>query len=95
MSSAFDPGMVSAKSVGPGLEGENPSSEADFRFRSGGRLKVLGCPLESLFDPRSGDDVVAIAEAEGRLQRTLLIPEVVEALAKALELGGGCGVVPF
>src|SRR5436190_18276278 len=55
----------------------------------------LGCPLESLFDSRSGDDVVAIAEAEGRLQRALLVPEVVEALTEALELGGRGRVVPL
>jgi hypothetical protein len=33
--------MAIVKGVGPGLEGENPSSEADIRFRrSGGRLEI-------------------------------------------------------
>jgi len=33
--------MVIDKDVGPGLEGENPSSEADrFRCWSGGRMKI-------------------------------------------------------
>src|ERR671934_1437399 len=53
----------------------------------------LGGALESFFDARSGDDVVAIAEAEGRLQRSLLVPEVVEVVAQTLELGGGGRVV--
>src|SRR5919204_6091115 len=53
----------------------------------------LGGALESLFDARSGDDVVAIAEAEGCLQRALLVPEVVEVVAQTLELGGRGGTV--
>src|SRR5438876_7364423 len=53
----------------------------------------LGGSLEPFLDPGSGDDVVAIAEAEGRLQRALLVPEVVEALTEAFELGGRGRVV--
>src|SRR5947208_3178535 len=53
----------------------------------------LGGSLEPFLDPGSGDDVVAIAEAEGRLQRALLVPEVVEPVTQALELGGGAGVI--
>src|SRR5262249_59241688 len=53
----------------------------------------LGRALEPLFDPRSGNDVVAIAEAEGCLQRALLIPEAVRMPAPPLELGSrGRGV---
>src|SRR5207302_932125 len=49
--------------------------------------------LEPFLDPGSGDDVIAIAEAESCLQRALLVPEVVEPVAQALELGGGAGVI--
>src|SRR5438552_13850506 len=60
-------------------------SEGDFGY--------LGGALESLFDARSGDDVVAVAEAEGCLQRALVVPEVVELLTQTLELGCGGRVV--
>src|SRR5205814_6200014 len=63
------------------------------RFVSGGRSEDLGGALESLFDPRSGDDVVAVAEAEGCLQRALLVPEVVEPVTQTLELCGRGRVV--
>jgi hypothetical protein len=39
--------------------------------------RCLGRALETLFDPGPGDDVVAIAEAEFRLQRALLVPQAV------------------
>src|SRR5438477_10750482 len=55
--------------------------------------RVLRGPLEPLFDARPGDDVLAVAEAEGRLQRSLLVPQVVEALAQRLELGGDLRIV--
>ncbi len=67
---------VLAKSVGPGGRGENPSSGADQFARVAGG-SCLSRALESLFDPGPGDDVVAIAEAEFRLQRALLVPQVV------------------
>jgi hypothetical protein len=42
-----------------------------------GREGCLSRALEALFDPSPGDDVVAVAEAEFRLQRALLVPQVV------------------
>ena len=54
---------------------------------------LLSSSFQTLFDARSSDDVVAVAEAEGRLQRALVIPEVVETLAQTLELCGQGGVV--
>ena len=54
---------------------------------------VLRCSLETFFDSRPGDDMVAVAEAEGRLQRSLFVPEAIEVLAQTLELGGEGGVV--
>src|SRR5439155_14632220 len=53
----------------------------------------LGGSLEPFLDPGSGDDVVAVAEAESRLQRALLVPEVVEPVTQALELDGDAAVV--
>ena len=53
----------------------------------------LGRALEALFDAGAGDDVVAIAEAELRLQRALFVPETLEMIAQTLELGGRCWVV--
>src|SRR5438876_8718912 len=53
----------------------------------------LGGSPEPLHDPGSGYVGVAVAEAEGRLQRALLVPEVVEPVTQALELGGGAGVI--
>src|SRR5207247_5837354 len=52
----------------------------------------LGGALEALFDTRSGDDVVAVAEAKLGLPHPLLVPELLETLAETLELGG-CGLV--
>ncbi len=86
---------MSERVVGPGREGENPSSGADVPRLGGGRNEDLSGALEALFDPRSGDDVVAIAEAEGCFQRALLVPEVVELCAEAFELGGRGWVVPL
>jgi hypothetical protein len=54
---------------------------------------LLGGAFETLFDPCSGDDVIAIAEAELRSQRALFVPEAVEALAQTFELLGRCWVV--
>jgi hypothetical protein len=68
---------VLTKSVGPGGRGENPSSGADHSARVGRREVASGRALEALFDPGPGDDVAAIAEAEFRLQRTLLVPQLV------------------
>jgi hypothetical protein len=68
---------VIAKSVGPGGRGENPSSGADQSARMGRREVALRRALETLFDAGPGDDVIAIAEAEFRLQRALLVPEPV------------------
>lgn len=81
--------------VGPGEEGENPSSGADVRFerRELGRRKDLGGPLEPLLNSCSGDDVVAISKAECGLQRSLVVPETVEVVAQTFELGGRGRVV--
>jgi hypothetical protein len=69
---------VLTKTVGPGGRGENPSSGADqsARLRQEGGV-ALGRALEALFDSCPGNDVIAIAEAEFRLQRALLVPQVV------------------
>jgi hypothetical protein len=61
----------------------------------GGRNEDRSGALEALFDPRPGDDVVAIAEAEGCFQRAFLVPEVVELSAEVLELRGRGWVVPL
>src|SRR5919201_2161715 len=94
MSSAFDPGMAVRKTCRPRAGGgESLVRGRRVRFVGGGSLEDLGRALESLFDARSGDDVVAVAEAEGRFQRALFVPEVVEAITQALQLGGRSGVV--
>src|SRR6059058_2421494 len=62
------------------------------RRRRGGRILLCGA-LESFLDPRPGDDLVAVAEAESRLQRALLVPELVEPVTQALELDGDARVV--
>src|SRR3954470_17138031 len=82
--------------VGPGWEGEK-SLVRGRRSRSEERREPrdLRCSLEALFDARPGDDVVAVAEAEGRFQRTLLVPEMVETGAQTLQLSGGSRVVPL
>ena len=67
----------------------HPSSEAGNSRREG---RALGGALESFLDARPGDDLVAVAEAEGCLQRPLLVPERVEPVAQTLELAGGLGV---
>src|SRR5436853_5957698 len=96
MSSAFDPGIAARQTGRPRAGGgESLVRGRRVRFAGGGRLEDLGGALESLFDARSGDDVVAIAEAEGCLQRALLVPEVVEVATQTLELGGGGRVVPL
>src|ERR671930_1214794 len=96
MSSAFDPGMAVRKTCRPRAGGgESLVRGRRVRFVGGGSLEDLGRALESLFDARSGDDVVAIAEAEGRLQRALFVPEVVEVVTQPLELGRGSGVIPL
>src|SRR5437868_3935855 len=96
MSSAFDPGMAARQTCRPRTRGE----ESPVRGRlsaswAEGDLEALGGALESLFDARSGDDVLAVAEAEGRLQRALFVPEVVEMITQALQLGGRGRVVPL
>src|SRR5436853_3592276 len=94
MSSAFDPGIAARQTGRPRAGGgESLVRGRRVRFAGGGRLEDLGGALESLFDARSGDDVIAIAEAEGCLQRALLVPEVVELIAQTLELGGRGWVV--
>src|SRR5215213_5771431 len=103
MSSACDPGKAApprvraaadvGTHVGPGGEGENPSSGADGSATRAVSLRDLGGALESFLDARSGDDVVAVAEAEACLQRALFVPELVEVLTQALELRGGGRVV--
>src|SRR5207302_9855301 len=82
--------LTSSQGVGPGGDDAHPSSGADSLPEEG---RVLRGPLEPLFDARPGDDVLAVAEAEGRLQRSLLVPQVVKALAQRLELGGDLRVV--
>src|SRR4051794_15953333 len=80
--------------VGPGREGENPSSGAGrIPLRGAEGDRHLGGALESLFDSRAGDDVVAVAKTESGFQRALLVPETVEVRAEALELGRNIGVV--
>src|SRR6476659_7943431 len=74
----------------PGEEGRIPRPGPTDRGVGG---KVLGRALESLFDARPGDDVVAVTEAEFRFQRPVLVPEALEALAQALELCSRCWVM--
>src|SRR5436190_635112 len=93
MSSAFEPGISSQRMSAPGGEGSIPRPGPT--VRAGSEEEPLGRALEALFDPGSGDDVVAVAEAELRLQRPLLVPELVEALAQTLELSSRGWVVPL
>src|SRR5438132_4110401 len=92
MSSALCPVMHARRRP---REGCGASLNRGRRRRREGRLlgRASGCALEPFLDPGPGDDVVAVAEAEGRLQRALLVPEVVEPVTQPLELGGGAGVV--
>src|SRR4051812_14249849 len=89
------PACGSTHMSAPDGRGRNTSSGADVPARRSGGNRDLRCSLEPLFDARPGDDVVAVAEAEGRLQRTLLVPEMVETGAQTLQLSGGGWVVPL
>src|SRR5439155_22643304 len=77
----------------PGGRGKSPGRGPTCPLRERRENDDLGGALESLFDARSGDDVVAVAEAEGCLQRALLVPELVELVTQILELGGRGRVV--
>src|SRR6059058_1452494 len=94
MSSAFDPGIAAREKSRPRAGGgESLVRGRLFRYFERRENEDLRGALESLFDARSGDDVIAIAEAEGCLQRALLVPEVVELVTQTLELGGRGRVV--
>src|SRR5579864_1510576 len=46
---------------------------------------VLGGSFEALFDPRAGDDRVAIAEAQPGPECAVLVPEVVELRVQSVD----------
>ena len=55
--------------------------------------RLRGLALEPLFGAGPGDDVLAVAEPQERLQSALLGPEGVELVGDFLQLRSKCGIV--
>jgi hypothetical protein len=71
------------------IDGGGPACRPPFEG-SPGRVvhtaRPSGRPFEALFDPRAGDDLVAIAEAHPGAKRAMIVPKLAELGIEAADL---------